>query len=92
MFFNLAWRNSKRNRSENLIYFLTIPASDLPFVFDKGFTGDVGSYLSRSTGMGLYLVQQMASDLTIKIDIHSNTNGGTTVILTFPKVERPLGR
>ena len=59
---------------------------------DKGFTGDVGSYLSRSTGMGLYLVQQMASDLTIKIDIHSNTNGGTTVILTFPKVERPLGR
>ena len=26
-----------------------IPASDLPFVFDKGFTGDVGSYLSRST-------------------------------------------
>ena len=51
-----------------------IPASDLPFVFDKGFTGDVGSYLSRSTGMGLYLVQQMASDLTIKIDIHSNTN------------------
>ena len=69
-----------------------IPASDLPFVFDKGFTGDVGSYLSRSTGMGLYLVQQMASDLTIKVDIHSNTNGGTTVILTFPKVERPLGR
>lgn len=24
MFFNLAWRNSKRNRSENLIYFLTM--------------------------------------------------------------------
>lgn len=69
-----------------------IPASDLPFVFDKGFTGDTGSYLSRSTGMGLYLVQQMAGDLTIKIDICPNANGGTTVILTFPKVERPLGR
>lgn len=24
MFFNLAWRNSKRSRSENLIYFLTM--------------------------------------------------------------------
>ena len=24
MFFNLAWRNSKQNRSENLIYFLTM--------------------------------------------------------------------
>ena len=35
-----------------------IPASDLPFVFDKGFTGDAGSFLSRSTGMGLYLVQK----------------------------------
>ena len=69
-----------------------IPASDLPFVFDKGFTGDTGSYLSRSTGMGLYLVQQMAGDLTIKVNIHSNANGGTNVILTFPKVERPLGR
>ena len=40
-----------------------IPASDLPFVFDKGFTGDVGSYLSRSTGMGLYLVQLQAMSL-----------------------------
>ena len=36
---------------------MSIPISDLPFVFDKGFTGDTGSYLSRSTGMGLYLVQ-----------------------------------
>ena len=24
MFFNIAWRNAKRNRSENLIYFLTM--------------------------------------------------------------------
>ena len=24
MFFNLAWRNSKRSRNENLIYFLTM--------------------------------------------------------------------
>ena len=37
---------------------MSIPISDLPFVFDKGFTGDTGSYLSRSTGMGLYLVQK----------------------------------
>lgn len=65
-----------------------IPASDLPFVFDKGFTGDTGSYLSRSTGMGLYLVQKMANDLTIKVELQSNSYGGTTVTLTFPKVER----
>lgn len=71
---------------------MSIPISDLPFVFDKGFTGDTGSYLSRSTGMGLYLVQKMANDLTIKVEIQTNSYGGTTVTLTFPKVERSFFR
>lgn len=71
---------------------LGIPASDLPFVFDKGFTGDRGSYLSRSTGMGLYLVQKMAIDLAIDIQITSQLGQGTTVILAFPKVQHPVRR
>ena len=58
----------------------------------KGFTGDTGSYLSRSTGMGLYLVQKMATDLSITVELKNNSCGGTTVTLTFPKVERPFGR
>ena len=70
----------------------SIPLSDLPFVFDKGFTGDTGSYLSRSTGMGLYLVQKMATDLFITVELKNNSYGGTTVTLTFPKVDRPFGR
>ncbi len=70
----------------------SIPLSDLPFVFDKGFTGDTGSYLSRSTGMGLYLVQKMATDLFITVELKNNSYGGTTVTLTFPKVYRPFGR
>ena len=69
-----------------------IPLSDLPFVFDKGFTGDTGSYLSRSTGMGLYLVQKMATDLSITVELKNNSYGGTTVTLTCPKVDRPFGR
>ena len=64
----------------------SIPLSDLPFVFDKGFTGDTGSYLSRSTGMGLYIVQKMATDLFITVELKNNSYGGTTVTLTFPKV------
>ena len=64
----------------------SIPLSDLPFVFDKGLTGDTGSYLSRSTGMGLYLVQKMATDLFITVELKNNSYGGTTVTLTFPKV------
>lgn len=71
---------------------LGIPASDLPFVFDKGFTGDRGSYLSRSTGMGLYLVQKMATDLAIDFQITSQLGQGTTVSLAFPKVQNPVRR
>lgn len=65
--------------------------SDLPFVFDKGFTGDTGSYLSRSTGMGLYLVKKMAEDLNIKIYVqsqHSGCDKGTTLSLVFPKIQQ----
>ena len=69
-----------------------IPASDLPFVFDKGFTGDAGSFLSRSTGMGLYLVQKMAKDLAIDLQITSQLSCGTTIILMFPKVQYPVRR
>lgn len=69
---------------------LGIPPADLPFIFDKGFTGDTGSYLSRSTGMGLYLTQKMADDLNIKIHVqshHLGCNKGTTLSLVFPKIQ-----
>ena len=67
-----------------------IPESDIPFVFDKGFTGNTGSYLSRSTGMGLYLVRKMANDLSIDVEIKNNSYGGVTIILFFPKVKNSL--
>ena len=63
-----------------------IPSSDLPFIFDKGFTGDKGSYLSRSTGMGLFLVQKMARDLAIELKVESTPGTGMTLSLVFPKV------
>lgn len=71
-----------------------IPPSDLPFVFDKGFTGDTGSYLSRSTGMGLYLVHKMAHDLNISLNVksHLGCDSGTTLSLIFPKVQQPYMR
>ncbi|NMA24652.1 MAG: sensor histidine kinase, partial [Clostridiales bacterium] len=69
-----------------------IPSSDLPFIFDKGFTGDKGSYLSRSTGMGLFLVQKMAHDLAIELNVESSPGSGMTLSLVFPKVQHPFGR
>lgn len=64
-----------------------ISKSDILFVFDKGFTGDRGSYLSRSTGMGLYLTKEMACDLAIDIDVESTVDCGTTFSFIFPKIE-----
>ena len=64
-----------------------ISQSDILFVFDKGFTGDKGSYLSRSTGMGLYLTKKMTRDLAIDIEVESILGCGTTFTLVFPKVE-----
>lgn len=64
-----------------------ISSSDLPFIFDKGFTGGKESYLSRSTGMGLFLVQKMSFDLAIELQITSTLKIGTTISLLFPKIE-----
>lgn len=143
MFFNLTWRNAKRSRSENLIYFLTmITAVAMFYIVLSLGQQDVIRFLSeiesdaverlltnllptvylcallfvfflvvfankyqlecRSRELGLYLmfgmtkiklfVQKMANDLTIKVEIQTNSYGGTTVTLTFPKVERPFFR
>lgn len=60
--------------------------SDLPFVMDKGFTGEPQMQKKRSTGMGLYLAKQMAKELNIKVDIKSVYGEGTSVRLSFPFV------
>ena len=51
MFFNLAWRNSKRSRNENLIYFLTMVTAVAAFyiVLSLG-AQDVIRFLSSLTG------------------------------------------
>lgn len=57
---------------------------DLPFLFQKGFTGDTGKYRKKATGMGLYLANEMAKDLKIELDIRSMPQSGTEMILHFP--------
>lgn len=65
-----------------------IRPSDLPFVMDKGFTGEPEKQKKKSTGMGLYLVKQLAEDLGISVEITSVYQEGTTVTLSFPVVEQ----
>lgn len=58
---------------------------DLPFIFEKGYTGDTGSQRKRATGMGLYLLRQMADDLKIEVEA-SSAGHSFEITLIFPSV------
>lgn len=60
-----------------------ISASDLPRVFEPGFTGENGRQQQAATGMGLYMAHQVTDLLGEKLTISSRRNSGTTVTLTF---------
>ncbi|GHP13989.1 histidine kinase [Lentilactobacillus fungorum] len=62
-----------------------ISASDLPRVFEPGFTGENGRRQQAATGMGLYMAHKVAKLLGEKLTICSTRNIGTTVTLTFQK-------
>ncbi len=61
-----------------------IPASDVPRVFDRGFTGIVGREHGSATGMGLYLVAKLCASLGLHVGLASEEGAGTRVIFTFP--------
>lgn len=61
-----------------------IPASDLPRIYDNGFSGQNGHQTTKSTGMGLYLVKKVTDQLNFRIHIDSTVGHGTTASLTFP--------
>ncbi|WP_429971056.1 sensor histidine kinase [Fructilactobacillus sp. Tb1] len=67
---------------------LPISASELPRIFEPGFTGSNGRTKQSATGMGLYLVKRICDELNIKIEVRSK--GKTTkVMLTFPNSALP---
>ncbi len=57
---------------------------DLPFIFEKGFTGEVGEQRKNSTGMGLYLVKQVADHLKMEIEVLSELGEGFEIVFLFP--------
>ncbi len=48
-----------------------VPPEDVPFIFDKGFTGNYPNR-QRATGMGLYLVRKYAEKLCVKVRLDSD--------------------
>ena len=59
-----------------------IPQSDLPRIFEKGFTGQNGRTLHSSTGIGLYLCKRLCDKLGIGIAARSKGKG-TIISLSF---------
>ena len=59
-----------------------IPQSDLPRIFEKGFTGQNGRMIRSSTGIGLYLCRRLCDKLGIGISA-SSEGKGTAISLSF---------
>ena len=61
-----------------------IKQSELPRIFEKGFTGTNGRKNERSTGMGLYICKKLCDKLDLTIKASSEYCNGTSVSITFP--------
>lgn len=59
-----------------------IPESDLPRIFEKGFTGQNGRIVHSSTGIGLYLCKRLCDKLGIGLTA-SSPGRGTTMTISF---------
>ena len=63
-----------------------IPKEEQKRVFEKGFTGSNGRTHEHSTGMGLYLVREMAKSLNLTCEARSEYGEGFQVDIRFPVV------
>lgn len=66
---------------------LGVHSCDLPYLFEKGFTGSSGNDRSKATGMGLYLAKEMAEDLNLTLQADSEPGAGFTMRISFPVVK-----
>lgn len=66
-----------------------ISPKDLPRIFNRGFTGETGRTHSKSTGMGLYLAQQLSNKLGHYITCNSKELEFTQFIIHFPTDSDP---
>lgn len=67
-----------------------IRESELPRIFEKGFTGTNGRSYAKSTGIGLYLCRKLCNKMHLSISASSASGQGTTIQITFPKDSRSL--
>lgn len=64
-----------------------IDATDLPRVFEKGFTGYNGRFEKTSTGIGLFLVKRILTKLGHSLRIESKVGVGTRVYIGLRRAQ-----
>lgn len=65
-----------------------VKSYDLPYIFQKGFTGDSTDSWKKATGMGLYLTKKMADNLNLQLEAESQWGKGFAISILFPRVEQ----
>ena len=75
--------NEKENDLEIKDNGIGIKDSDLPKIFDKGYSGFNGRQNQKSTGIGLFLVKQILDKLGQKVKLESKLDEGTSVKVYF---------
>ncbi len=68
-----------------------ISASDLPRVFEKGYTGCNGRTYKRASGIGLYLCRRICGKIGVGISIESEEGKGTSALLNLEQY-RPYSK
>ncbi|WP_186580254.1 sensor histidine kinase [Aquibacillus kalidii] len=68
-------------------YGVGIPIVDQKRVFRKFYTGENGRKYRESTGMGLYLVKEVADRLEHRLELDSAVGEGTTIRIIFSKTQ-----
>lgn len=58
---------------------------DLPFIFEKGFKGDVSKVNSKTTGVGLYLTREVCKTLKIELKVNEEYTEGFEISISFPR-------
>ncbi|WP_438444448.1 sensor histidine kinase [Gorillibacterium sp. sgz5001074] len=66
-----------------------IDPKDLPRIFNRGFSGANGRIHTKSTGMGLYLAQELCAKLGHYLTCTSDPGRCTEMVIHFPRSHDP---
>ncbi|ENK1243403.1 sensor histidine kinase [Clostridium botulinum] len=79
--------NAGKQQGRNYIYIkdegICIPKKDINRVIEPFYTGENGRIFGESTGMGLYITNEVCKKLNHELDIQSNEGEGTKITIYF---------